>query len=71
MCIRDRARSLFELGQYPYVIDMLQDFHKRDAEDDLINLSLQMVRDSYQKMPGKEKNAQFFQNIYDMRNASV
>ncbi len=65
------ARSLFELGQYPYIIDMLQDFHKRDAEDDLINLSLQMVRDSYQKMPGKEKNAQFFQNIYDMRNASV
>jgi tetratricopeptide (TPR) repeat protein len=62
------AHSLFDLGQYPYVVDMLSDFHERDADDALINDSLKMVRDSYQKMPGKEKNAQFFQNIYDMRN---
>lgn len=65
------ARSLFEIGRYPYVIEMLQNYYKRDADLDQINESLKLLSSSYLKIPGKEKNAQFYQNIYDLRNSNA
>ncbi|RBP53047.1 DUF4013 domain-containing protein [Arenicella xantha] len=65
------ARALFEVGRYVYVVEMLQQFHTRTAPNELINESLTLLAKSYRKIPGKEKNAQLFQKIFEMRNSAT
>jgi hypothetical protein len=64
------ARSLFDLGRYPYVIDLLKDYHSRDAKPENINESLELISQSYLKIPGKEKKAEIYQNLHQLRNAA-
>ena len=64
------ARSLFEIDRFPYVIDLLKNYHTRDAKPEQINESLELISQSYLKIPGKEKKAEVYQNLYQLRNAA-
>jgi len=62
------AESLFELGRYGYVVEMLSNFHTRSQNLDQVKRSLRLLTDSYRKIPGKEKRAEFYQSVYELKN---
>ena len=69
-CLRI-ADNLFEIGRYRFVVDMLKDFHTRSKDNEQINRALKLLSESYRHIPGHEKNAKFYDNVYQMRNSSV
>ncbi len=62
------AESLFNIGRYGYVVEMLSDFHTRSQDLEQIKQSLRLLSGSYKNIPGKEKKAKFYQSVYELKN---
>lgn len=62
------AESLFEIGRYGYVVQLLKDFHTRSNDLQSVNQALSLLSKSYRMIPGNEKKAELYQGIYNMRN---
>lgn len=62
------AENLFDIGRYGYVVNLLNNFHTQSQDLDLIKRSLKLLSASYDKIPGKQREAQFYQRVYELKN---
>lgn len=61
------AQSLFDMGQYPPVVNMLHLFHQESDNSIQVNKALKLLSDSLLLIPGREKLANQYQALYQMQ----
>ena len=63
------ARSLMEIGKYKRVIQLMRNFTQTTKDKQQIGQSMKLLSQAYEKVPGFEKNARFYQQQYKMLNS--
>jgi hypothetical protein len=61
------ANSLFDMGQYPPVVNMLHLFHQESDNSSQVTRALKLLSDSLSSIPGREKLANQYQTLYQMQ----
>jgi len=61
------AKSLFDTGQYSHVVNMLHSFHQQSDDRALVTRALELLKDSFASIPGREKLAKQYASLYELQ----
>jgi len=61
------AKSLFDIGQYSQVANMLHMFHQESKDNTLVTRALKLLSDSLLSIPGREKLANQYKTLYQLQ----
>lgn len=64
------AESLFDLGRYNYVAEMLNSFHTQSQDHAMVDRALVLLADSFERITNGQKNARFYRQLIDLRKNS-
>ena len=58
-----------EIGKYKRVIQLMRNFTQTTKDKQQIGQSMKLLSQAYERVPGFEKNARFYQQQYKMLNS--
>ena len=61
------AKSLFDTGQYSHVANILHSFHQQSDDRALVTRALELLKDSFASIPGREKLAKQYAILYELQ----